>query len=79
MTTRKQPRRARTHIVEHQDGYHITYNRDDGFGALIDTPYFSANCLGYFPTQDSAWHAISEYRLAEQIDAEVTRREMREP
>lgn len=61
----KTAKRPRTRIVEHEEGYHINYQREDGFSAIIDTPYFSANCLGYFPTQDSAWHAVKEYQMAQ--------------
>lgn len=64
----KTSKRPRTSIIEHGDGYHINYQREDGFSAYIDTPYFSAICLGYFPTQDSAWHAIKEYQIAYYID-----------
>lgn len=53
---------ARTSIVKHVDGYHITYSRDSGYGALIDAPYFSAICLGYFDTMTAAQVAIDTYR-----------------
>lgn len=62
---KKQPKRPTTHIILHEDGYHINFNRDDKFSAYIDAPYFSAICLGYFETQTAAQNAINEYRYKE--------------
>lgn len=58
---KKQPKRARTSIILVADGYHINYNRDDGYSAIIDAPYFSAQCLGYYATQSEAQAAIDAY------------------
>ena len=52
-----------TSIVKHVDGYHITHRTGDGYGAVIDEPYFSANHLGYFRTQDEAQTEIDNYRF----------------
>lgn len=53
---------TRTSIVKHTDTYHICYSRDNGYSALIDSPYFSAIYLGHFDTQTLAQTAIDEYR-----------------
>lgn len=64
-TTRKQP----VIIAVMADGYHITYRRGDGYCALVDSPYFSAVCLGWFDTQTEAQVAIDTYRYEEARNA----------
>lgn len=63
----KTSKRPRTRIIEHEEGYHINFNREDGFSALIDSPYFSANCLGYFETKDAARLAVSTWKLEHEV------------
>lgn len=58
-------RPARTMIIKHTDGYHICFSRDNGYSALIDSPYFSAVCLGYFKSETEAQSAIDAYRYEE--------------
>lgn len=62
---KRTPRPERTIIVKHVDGYHVTYSRQHGYGALIDAPYFSAICLGYFDSLSDAQVAIDTYRYEE--------------
>jgi hypothetical protein len=63
MSKRSKP--ARTMIIKHEDGYHINYKRGDGYNAMIDAPYFSAICLGWFDSQTAAQSAIDTYRYDE--------------
>lgn len=61
----KHSKPARTMIIKHEDGFHINYQRGNGFQAMIDSPYFSAISLGWFESQTAAQVAIDAYRFDE--------------